>query len=39
MTDRADMDAWAREQARRGLAEMLADHWNFARRNPGGYRA
>ena len=26
-------------QARRGLAEMLADHWNFARRHPGGDRA
>ena len=23
-------------QARRSLAEMLADHWNFARRHPGG---
>ena len=24
--------------ARRGLAEMLADHWNFVRRHPDGYR-
>ena len=24
-------------QARRGLDEMLADHWNFARRHPDGY--
>ena len=24
-------------QARRGLAEMLADHWNFVRRHPDGY--
>ena len=26
-------------QARRGLDQMLADHWNFVRRHPDGYRA